>query len=73
MRVNAIAPGFVPTPLTEAVFSDPARATAMARRTMIGRNSEPADLAGIAIFLASDASTYVTGQTFFVDGGFSSS
>ncbi|WP_217628198.1 SDR family NAD(P)-dependent oxidoreductase [Micromonospora nigra] len=70
--VNAIAPGFVPTPLTEAVFSDPARAEAMARRTMIGRNSQPEDLAGIAVFLASDASAYVTGQTLFVDGGLSS-
>ena len=69
--VNAIAPGFVETPLTEAVFSDPARAAAMAGRTMVGRNGEPSDFAGVAVFLASDASSYVTGQTIFVDGGFS--
>jgi NAD(P)-dependent dehydrogenase (short-subunit alcohol dehydrogenase family) len=70
--VNAVAPGFVHTPLTEAVFGDPARAAAMAARTMIGRNSELGDLAGVAVFLASNASAYVTGQTIFVDGGLSS-
>lgn len=68
---NAIAPGFFPTALTAPVFADPARAQAMAERTMIGRNGELADLAGTAIFLASRASDYVTGQTIFVDGGFS--
>ncbi|MEV4635912.1 SDR family oxidoreductase [Actinoplanes sp. NPDC049548] len=70
--VNAIAPGFVHTPLTEPVFQDPVRAEAMARRTMIGRNGELADFTGIAVFLASDASAYLTGQTIFLDGGFSS-
>jgi gluconate 5-dehydrogenase len=68
---NAIAPGFFPTALTAPVFADPARAKAMAERTMAGRNGELADLAGTAIFLASRASDYVTGQTIFVDGGFS--
>ena len=43
----------------------------MAARTMVGRNSEPADFAGTAVFLASPASVYVTGQTLYVDGGFS--
>ena len=68
---NAIAPGFFSTPLTAPVFGDPARAQAMAERTMIGRNGELDDLAGTAVWLASDASAYVTGQTIFVDGGFS--
>jgi gluconate 5-dehydrogenase len=68
---NAIAPGFFPTPLTAPVFDDPARAEAMAARTMIGRNGTMADLHGTAIYLASRASDYVTGQTIFVDGGFS--
>ena len=68
---NAIAPGFVHTPMTEPVFSDPERTAAMAARTMIGRNGELADFAGIAVFLASPASDFVTGQTIFVDGGFS--
>jgi NAD(P)-dependent dehydrogenase (short-subunit alcohol dehydrogenase family) len=70
--VNAIAPGFVRTPLNEAVFSDPVRTEAMARRTMTGRNGELSDFTGIAVFLASAASSYVTGQVIFVDGGFSS-
>ncbi|GAA1657170.1 SDR family NAD(P)-dependent oxidoreductase [Catellatospora bangladeshensis] len=69
--VNAIAPGFVHTPLTEAVFRDPVRTGAMARRTMAGRNGELADFAGVAVFLAGESAAYVTGQTIFVDGGFS--
>ena len=68
---NAVAPGVVRTPLTAPVFADPEKAAAMAARTMIGRNGEPSDYAGVAVFLASDAAGYVTGQTIFVDGGFS--
>jgi gluconate 5-dehydrogenase len=68
---NAVAPGFVRTPLTTEVFGDPARVAAMAARTMAGRNGELDDFAGVAVFLASSASAYVTGQTIFVDGGFS--
>jgi NAD(P)-dependent dehydrogenase (short-subunit alcohol dehydrogenase family) len=68
---NAIAPGFVATPLTADVASDPARSAALAARTMIGRNGEAADFEGIAVFLASRASAYITGQLIYVDGGFS--
>ena len=68
---NAIAPGFFATPLTAAVVSDPERWKAMAAKTFIGRNGALDDLRGAAIFLASRASDYVTGQTIFVDGGFS--
>jgi gluconate 5-dehydrogenase len=68
---NAIAPGFFPTPLTEPVFADDERAAANASRTAIGRNGALEDLYGAAIFFCSDASAYVTGQTLFVDGGFS--
>lgn len=71
VNANAIAPGFFNTPLTATVFNDPERAQAMAARTCIGRNGELEDLEGTAIFLASRASDYVTGQTIFVDGGFS--
>lgn len=71
INVNAIAPGFFPTPLTRAVFDDPERAQAMAARTMVGRNGELDDLRGTAVFLASRASDYITGQVLFVDGGFS--
>jgi NAD(P)-dependent dehydrogenase (short-subunit alcohol dehydrogenase family) len=68
---NAISPGFVITPLTREAASDPARSAALAARTMIGRNGEAGDFEGIAVFLASRASAYVTGQVIFVDGGFS--
>jgi NAD(P)-dependent dehydrogenase (short-subunit alcohol dehydrogenase family) len=68
---NAIAPGFVPTAMTSQVASDPVRSAALAARTMIGRNGLPADFEGIAVFLASSASSYVTGQLICVDGGFS--
>lgn len=68
---NAVAPGVVHTPLTEPVFADPQRVAAHAARTMIGRNGVPADFAGIAVFLAGPAGAAVTGQTLFVDGGYS--
>jgi NAD(P)-dependent dehydrogenase (short-subunit alcohol dehydrogenase family) len=67
---NCIAPGFFPTPLTASVFADPERAAKNAAQTCIGRNGALADLAGAVVFLASDASAYVTGQTLAVDGGF---
>ena len=68
---NAICPGFVVTPLTAEVSADPARLAALAARTMSGRNGLPADFAGAAVFLASAASAFVTGQIIRVDGGFS--
>ncbi len=67
---NAIAPGFFPTPLTAPVFNDPELAQANAARTAIGRNGVLEDLYGATVFLCSDASSYITGQTLFVDGGF---
>ena len=67
---NAIAPGFFHTPLTAAVFADPVRSAQLAAQTMIGRNGELTDLYGAVIFLAAEASAYVTGQTLYVDGGF---
>jgi len=68
---NSVCPGFVPTRLNAHVAADPVRSAAMAARTMAGRNGEPADFAGVAVFLASRASDYVTGHTLYVDGGFS--
>lgn len=71
VNANAIAPGFFATPLTAAVASDPVKWSANAARTFIGRNGELPDLRGTTLYLASRASDYVTGQTIFVDGGFS--
>lgn len=67
---NALAPGFFPTPLTAAVFDDPDRAAKNAAQTAIGRNGVLDDLVGATVFLASNASAYVTGQTLAIDGGF---
>jgi NAD(P)-dependent dehydrogenase (short-subunit alcohol dehydrogenase family) len=68
---NSVCPGFVPTRLNAHVARDPERSAAMAARTMVGRNGAPSDFAGMTVFLASQASDYVTGQTLYVDGGFS--
>src|SRR3984957_20435997 len=68
---NSVCPGFVPTRLNAHVAADPEVMAALAARTMVGRNGQAADFAGVAVFLASPASDYVTGQTLFVDGGFS--
>jgi NAD(P)-dependent dehydrogenase (short-subunit alcohol dehydrogenase family) len=67
---NSIAPAFVRTPLTEAAMSNPEFVATQAAKTMIGRNGEPADYHGAAVFLASDASAFVTGHTLYVDGGY---
>lgn len=70
ITANAIAPGFFRTELTAAVFDDPDRAARNAAQTCIGRNGEADDLDGPLLFLCSDASRYVTGQTLMIDGGF---
>ena len=70
ITANAIAPGFFPTELTAAVFNDPERAARNAAQTCIGRNGRPEDLDGAVLFFASEAGAYVTGQTLFIDGGF---
>lgn len=68
---NALVPGFVLTPLNARLQEDPQRVAALAARTLVGRNGQPGDFAGAAVFLASGASGYVTGQSLCVDGGFS--
>ncbi|MGQ4430845.1 MULTISPECIES: SDR family NAD(P)-dependent oxidoreductase [unclassified Streptomyces] len=68
---NTLVPGFVLTPLNERLSSDPEMVKALAARTLIGRNGLAEDFAGATVFLASRASAYVTGQSVFVDGGFS--
>ncbi len=68
---NAIAPGFFKTGLTAPLFEDNTVIDALARQTIIGRNGIFEDLDGLTIFLASSASGYITGQTIFLDGGWS--
>ncbi|WP_067570500.1 SDR family NAD(P)-dependent oxidoreductase [Nocardia acidivorans] len=68
---NTLVPGFVLTPLNQRLQDDPERVRALAARTMIGRNGLADDFAGAAVFLASQASAYITGQAIHVDGGFS--
>ena len=70
IMVNAVAPGFFRTELTGPVFADPVLEQRNADQTCVGRNGEPADLDGPLMFFCSPASDYVTGQTLFVDGGF---
>jgi NAD(P)-dependent dehydrogenase (short-subunit alcohol dehydrogenase family) len=69
VRVNALAPGVVATPLTVPIASNPMWNEAYAKRSALGRWAEPEEMAGPIIFLASDASSYVTGTTLFADAG----
>jgi 2-dehydro-3-deoxy-D-gluconate 5-dehydrogenase len=69
VRVNAIAPGLAATPFTEELRQDRERISRYLHRIPAGRLGEAKDMAGISIYLASDAAAYVVGQTFVVDGG----
>lgn len=71
IRVNAIAPGFFPTEINVNLFSSEERLSLIRERIAMGRTGLPGELDGVLLFLASDASSYVTGQTIFVDGGWS--
>lgn len=70
IRVNAIAPGWIATPLTQALQDDPVRAGPILARTPLGRWGTPDDVAGPVLFLASDAARFVTGVVLPVDGGY---
>lgn len=69
INVNAIAPGFFPSEMTEAIFRDPHYLEYVNKQTPLGRTGDPEDLKGAIVYLASPASDYVTGQVLFVDGG----
>ena len=69
ITVNAIGPGRIRTAMTEDIFSDAAATDRFLSRIPMARAGEPADLTGAVIFLASDASSYVTGQILYIDGG----
>ncbi len=70
IRVNAIAPGWIATPLTTQLRSDKTKNDSILSRTPLGRWGEPSDLVGPALFLASDAAGFVTGSLLNVDGGY---
>ena len=70
INVNAIGPGWVKTELTQALQDNPERFNEISARIPLLRWAEPEDLAGAAVFLASAASDYITGQILFVDGGY---
>ena len=69
VRANLIGPGVVETPLTAQIKQHPAWYQAYARRNALGRWAQPYEIAGAVVYLASDASSYVTGTILFVDGG----
>ena len=69
VQVNGLAPTYFETDLTRPLYEDPERKAFIEERTPMGRWGQPHELAGAVIFLASDASDFVTGQTILVDGG----
>ena len=71
VRVNSLAPGFILTDLTRKLWSDPDMQAWNQANAPLGRLGQPEDMVGTAIFLASKASAFMTGQTLYVDGGFS--
>ncbi|MFP3123782.1 SDR family oxidoreductase [Ectobacillus funiculus] len=73
IQVNAIAPGYFHTELTAPLFQDKEWADSILSRIPTGRTGKPEDLNGVAVLLASSASDYITGQTIYVDGGWTAS
>jgi NAD(P)-dependent dehydrogenase (short-subunit alcohol dehydrogenase family) len=70
IRVNAIAPGWIATPLTTALQADPARSQVILDRTPLGRWGKPADLLGGVFYLCSPTASFVTGTVLVIDGGY---
>lgn len=69
VRVNAIAPGVVETPLTKQIKDNPSWYDAYAAKSALGRWAQPEEMAGAVVYLASDAASFVTGSCLYVDGG----
>ena len=73
IRVNAVAPGWIATPLTQALQEDPARSSQLLSRTALARWGRPEEIAGPVLFLCSEAASFITGAILPVDGGYSAS
>ena len=69
IRVNNVAPGAIVTPINAATLDDPAKVRTLQRIIPLARMGQPAEVASVVVFLASDSSSYVTGSTYYVDGG----
>jgi glucose 1-dehydrogenase len=69
ITINSIAPGAIETPINKALLNDPVKLKALLENIPLKRLGEPGDVASVAVFLASDESSYITGTTIFVDGG----
>ncbi len=69
IRCNAVAPGLIETPATEAVLADPERRAWLTSKLLVGRAGQPADIANAVLYLAGEESAFMTGQTIVVDGG----
>jgi NAD(P)-dependent dehydrogenase (short-subunit alcohol dehydrogenase family) len=70
IRINALAPGLVNTAMTKAWFDDPGMNAHFVANTPIGRVSQPEEMAGMVLFLCSDFASFTVGQTFVIDGGY---
>jgi NAD(P)-dependent dehydrogenase (short-subunit alcohol dehydrogenase family) len=71
VRVNSVAPGYIATDLTQGLITNSSLRSMLLDRTPLQRFGSPEEVAGLICYLASDASAFVTGQRFIIDGGFS--
>lgn len=69
ITINNVAPGAIATPINQDLLDDPEQSKKVIKNIPLGRFGEPEDVAGIVAFLASDEAKYMTGSTFYVDGG----
>ena len=69
IRINSIAPGLIKTDFAKALWEDPVRVKCAEDKTPLRRIGDPVDIAGLAVFLSTKASAYITGQTIVADGG----